>query len=108
MFSEEAKRSQRSRTKADKTDIESRHLGSISWPISHFTPRVVTVIFFLLVDICCPRGWVQHEKRCFYISNIPRSLEESRKYCTSLSSKLAAFSELDDDFSVVSMALSIF
>lgn len=54
-------------------------------------------------DICCPRGWVQHEKRCFYISNIPRSLEESRKYCTSLSSKLAAFSELDDDFSVISL-----
>lgn len=42
---------------------------------------------------CCPRGWVQHEKRCFYISCTPRSLEESRKYCTSLSSKLAAFNE---------------
>lgn len=48
MFSEEAKRSQRSRTKADKADIEGRPLGSISWPIGHFTPRVVAVIFFLL------------------------------------------------------------
>lgn len=53
-------------------------------------------------DTCCPRGWVQHEKRCFYISCTPRSLEESQKYCTSLSSKLAVFSE-PDDFSPVSL-----
>lgn len=45
-------------------------------------------------DTCCPCGWIQHQKRCFYISHTPRSLEESEKYCTSLSSKLAAFNEL--------------
>lgn len=44
-------------------------------------------------DACCPHGWVQHEKRCFYISNTPRNLEESQKYCTSLSSKLAVFNK---------------
>lgn len=45
-------------------------------------------------DTCCPCGWFQHQKRCFYISHTPRSLEESEKHCASLSSKLAAFNEL--------------
>lgn len=54
-------------------------------------------------DTCCPRGWVQHEKRCFYISRTPRSLEESQKYCTSLSSKLASFNKPDSYFSQVSL-----
>ncbi|XP_021015491.1 B-cell differentiation antigen CD72 isoform X1 [Mus caroli] len=44
-------------------------------------------------DTCCPCGWVQYQERCFYISHTLRSLEESRNYCTSLSSKLAAFDE---------------
>lgn len=39
---------------------------------------------------CCPLGWTQHEERCFYISHTLRSLEESQKYCASLSSQLAA------------------
>ncbi|CAO2580555.1 B-cell differentiation antigen CD72 [Lemmus lemmus] len=41
-------------------------------------------------DTCCPLGWTQHKERCFYISCTLRSLQESRKYCTSLSSQLAA------------------
>lgn len=50
-------------------------------------------------DTCCPLGWTQHEERCFYISHSLRSLEESQKYCTSLSSKLAAV-ELDKYYQV--------
>lgn len=63
------------------------------------TRDVLRRLFSCSSDTCCPRGWVQHEKRCFYISCTPRSLEESRKYCMSLSSKLAAFNDPDDDFS---------
>lgn len=44
-------------------------------------------------DSCCPVGWLQEQKRCFYISYTPRRFEESQKYCTSLSSKLAVFRE---------------
>ncbi|XP_052032303.1 B-cell differentiation antigen CD72 isoform X2 [Apodemus sylvaticus] len=44
-------------------------------------------------DTCCPRGWFQHQKRCFYISRTPRSLETSENYCASQSSKLAALIE---------------
>ncbi|EDL02478.1 CD72 antigen, isoform CRA_b [Mus musculus] len=44
-------------------------------------------------DTCCPCGWIPYQERCFYISHTLRSLEESQKYCTSLSSKLAAFDE---------------
>ncbi|CAH6790300.1 Cd72 [Phodopus roborovskii] len=44
-------------------------------------------------DTCCPLGWTQEQKRCFYISSTPRSWEESQKYCTSLSSQLAVFRE---------------
>lgn len=51
-------------------------------------------------DTCCPPGWTQEQRRCFYISNTPRSLEDSRKYCTSLSSQLAAFRESDKYYQV--------
>ncbi|XP_076791222.1 B-cell differentiation antigen CD72 isoform X4 [Arvicanthis niloticus] len=44
-------------------------------------------------DTCCPCGWIQQQKRCFYVSHALRSLEESQKYCESLSSKLAALTE---------------
>uniref|UniRef100_A0A8C8VVF2 CD72 antigen n=1 Tax=Peromyscus maniculatus bairdii TaxID=230844 RepID=A0A8C8VVF2_PERMB len=44
-------------------------------------------------DSCCPVGWLQEQKRCFYISYTPRRFEESQKYCTSLSSKLAVVRE---------------
>ncbi|NP_031680.2 B-cell differentiation antigen CD72 isoform 2 [Mus musculus] len=44
-------------------------------------------------DTCCPCGWIPYQERCFYISHTLGSLEESQKYCTSLSSKLAAFDE---------------
>ncbi|XP_028634878.1 B-cell differentiation antigen CD72 isoform X2 [Grammomys surdaster] len=44
-------------------------------------------------DTCCPCGWIQQQKRCFYISHTLRSREESQKYCESLSSKLAALIE---------------
>ncbi|XP_060234581.1 B-cell differentiation antigen CD72 isoform X4 [Meriones unguiculatus] len=47
--------------------------------------------FFTCPDSCCPLGWLQQERRCFYVSHTLRSWEESQKYCTSLSSKLAVF-----------------
>ncbi|XP_055453639.1 B-cell differentiation antigen CD72 [Psammomys obesus] len=47
--------------------------------------------FLSCPDSCCPLGWIQQERRCFYISHTPRSWEESQKHCTSLSSTLAVF-----------------
>ncbi|KAK7799067.1 hypothetical protein U0070_009514, partial [Myodes glareolus] len=49
-------------------------------------------------DFCCLLGWTQHEGRCFYISHTLRSLEESQKYCTSLSSQLAAVAKESDKY----------
>ncbi|XP_059110192.1 B-cell differentiation antigen CD72 isoform X3 [Peromyscus eremicus] len=49
-------------------------------------------------DSCCPVGWLQEQKRCFYISYTPRSFEESQKYCTSLSSKLAVVRESEKHY----------
>ncbi|XP_036033530.1 LOW QUALITY PROTEIN: B-cell differentiation antigen CD72 [Onychomys torridus] len=46
-------------------------------------------------DSCCPVGWLQEQKRCFYISHTPRSFQESQQYCTSLSSKLAVVREIE-------------
>ncbi|XP_054544561.1 B-cell differentiation antigen CD72 [Talpa occidentalis] len=40
---------------------------------------------------CCPVGWIQIEKYCFHLSLTRRTWDESQKYCTSLSSKLATF-----------------
>ncbi|XP_031233053.1 B-cell differentiation antigen CD72 isoform X2 [Mastomys coucha] len=57
------------------------------------TQEILRRFFSASSDTCCPCGWIQQEKKCFYISRTPRSLEESQKYCTSLSSKLAAFKE---------------
>nr|XP_048275846.1 B-cell differentiation antigen CD72 isoform X2 [Myodes glareolus] len=54
-------------------------------------------------DICCPLGWTQLEERCFYISHTLRSLEESQKYCTSLSSKLTALTKEPDKYYQVSL-----
>jgi CD72 antigen len=54
-------------------------------------------------DTCCPCGWIPYQKRCFYISHTLRSLEESQKYCTSLSSKLAAFNDPPKYFYQVSL-----
>lgn len=62
---------------------------------------------FCFVDTCCPLGWTQLEERCFYISHTLRSLEESQKHCTSLSSKLAAVVKEPDKYYQVSMLFSI-
>ncbi|KAM5328025.1 B-cell differentiation antigen CD72 [Glossophaga mutica] len=40
-------------------------------------------------DTCCPLGWTLMEKKCFHISPIKRSWEDSRIYCNNLSSSLA-------------------
>lgn len=40
-------------------------------------------------DTCCPVGWIQNERSCFYISLVKRTWEESQTYCRSLSSNLA-------------------
>ncbi|XP_070451780.1 B-cell differentiation antigen CD72 isoform X3 [Equus przewalskii] len=42
---------------------------------------------------CCPVGWIQNERSCFYVSVTRRSWEESQKHCKSLSSDLATFSD---------------
>ncbi|XP_023485414.1 B-cell differentiation antigen CD72 isoform X1 [Equus caballus] len=44
-------------------------------------------------DTCCPVGWIQNERSCFYVSVTRRSWEESQKHCKSLSSDLATFSD---------------
>lgn len=46
-------------------------------------------------DTCCPVGWILMEKKCFYISPVKRSWEESRNYCITLSSSLAIVSDSD-------------
>ncbi|XP_012882101.1 PREDICTED: B-cell differentiation antigen CD72 isoform X1 [Dipodomys ordii] len=51
------------------------------------------------LDSCCPVGWMQHQKSCFYFSHFQKTWDESQKYCTSLSSKLATFHE-DTTFSM--------
>ncbi|XP_044635194.1 B-cell differentiation antigen CD72 isoform X2 [Equus asinus] len=45
-------------------------------------------------DTCCPVGWIQNERSCFYVSVTRRSWEESQKHCKSLSSDLATFSDI--------------
>ncbi|XP_021570731.1 B-cell differentiation antigen CD72 [Carlito syrichta] len=45
-------------------------------------------------DTCCPVGWIQIQKSCFYISLTPKNWQESQKHCESLSSKLATFREI--------------
>uniref|UniRef100_A0A8C8YSB9 CD72 molecule n=1 Tax=Prolemur simus TaxID=1328070 RepID=A0A8C8YSB9_PROSS len=44
-------------------------------------------------DTCCPVGWIQYSKSCFYFSPTWRNWQLSKKHCESLSSKLATFSE---------------
>ncbi|XP_053512553.1 B-cell differentiation antigen CD72 isoform X2 [Artibeus jamaicensis] len=46
-------------------------------------------------DTCCPVGWSLMEKKCFHISLVKRSWEESKSYCNTLSSSLATVSEYD-------------
>ncbi|XP_043747083.1 B-cell differentiation antigen CD72 isoform X2 [Cervus elaphus] len=44
-------------------------------------------------DSCCPLGWIQNERSCFYISVTKRSWLESQSHCKSLSSDLAKTSD---------------
>ncbi|KAM9675891.1 B-cell differentiation antigen CD72 [Dama dama] len=44
-------------------------------------------------DSCCPLGWIQNERSCFYISVTKRSWSESQSHCKSLSSDLAKTSD---------------
>ncbi|XP_069328236.1 B-cell differentiation antigen CD72 [Eulemur rufifrons] len=44
-------------------------------------------------DTCCPVGWIQYSKSCFYFSSTRKSWQMSKNLCESLSSKLATFSE---------------
>ncbi|CAI9159062.1 unnamed protein product [Rangifer tarandus platyrhynchus] len=44
-------------------------------------------------DSCCPLGWIQNERSCFYISVTKRSWTESQSHCKSLSSDLAQTSD---------------
>ncbi|XP_023571771.1 B-cell differentiation antigen CD72 [Octodon degus] len=44
-------------------------------------------------DACCLMGWTLHQNRCFYFSSTKKTWEESNSHCTSLSSKLAIFSQ---------------
>ncbi|XP_043342918.1 B-cell differentiation antigen CD72 [Cervus canadensis] len=44
-------------------------------------------------DSCCPLGWIQNERSCFYISVTKRSWSESQSHCKSLSSDLAKISD---------------
>nr|XP_025137473.1 B-cell differentiation antigen CD72 isoform X2 [Bubalus bubalis] len=46
-------------------------------------------------DSCCPLGWIQNERSCFYISVTKRNWMESQSHCKSLSSDLA---KINDSF----------
>ncbi|XP_036891875.1 B-cell differentiation antigen CD72 isoform X2 [Sturnira hondurensis] len=48
-----------------------------------------------LTDTCCPMGWTLMERKCFHISPVTRSWEDSRSYCNTLSSSLAIVSDYD-------------
>ncbi|XP_013378410.1 PREDICTED: B-cell differentiation antigen CD72 isoform X2 [Chinchilla lanigera] len=50
-------------------------------------------------DACCLMGWTLHQKRCFYFSPTEKTWEGSRNHCTSLSSKLATFSQTSQYYS---------
>ncbi|XP_023400927.2 B-cell differentiation antigen CD72 isoform X1 [Loxodonta africana] len=47
---------------------------------------------------CCPVGWIQKRKSCFYFSPTQKSWEDSRKHCKSLSSDLAVLKDLQSQY----------
>ncbi|XP_055282965.1 B-cell differentiation antigen CD72 isoform X2 [Moschus berezovskii] len=49
-------------------------------------------------DSCCPLGWIQAEKSCFYISVTKRTWMESQSHCKSLSSDLAKTSDVSQSY----------
>lgn len=72
------------------------HVQNTLKPFFTCSPRVPDMEYMApqMLGYCCPVGWILKESRCLYFSSTKQSWEESQKYCKSLSSNLATFSEI--------------
>ncbi|XP_019821712.2 B-cell differentiation antigen CD72 isoform X2 [Bos indicus] len=54
---------------------------------------------------CCPLGWIQNERSCFYISVTKRNWMESQSHCKSLSSDLAKISDSSYPYAISQISI---
>uniref|UniRef100_A0A2K6G133 CD72 molecule n=1 Tax=Propithecus coquereli TaxID=379532 RepID=A0A2K6G133_PROCO len=83
---------------------EKEHRSALEQQLSNIRDTMKPLLQCQSQDTCCPVGWIQYLKSCFYFSLTRKSWQKSKDLCESLSSKLATGTETH--YYSVSIALS--